>query len=109
MRTTFRNSAVFEKENAVAEACGSKPVRDKNRSCIFCEIVIFLIDLIFRNRIERTRRFIKNNNGGFFIERTGKRKLLLFTTGKIHSIFVQRAPEFGFYAARQTVYLLRKP
>ena len=27
----------------------------------------------------------------------------------IHGILVQRAPEFGFYAARQTVYLLRKP
>ena len=89
MRTAFCNDTVFKKENAVAETCGSKPMRDKNRSCIICEIVIFLIDLIFRNRIECACRFVENNDGSLFIKRTGKRQLLLFTARKIHGILVQ--------------------
>ena len=74
------NLASVQKQNAVAELCACKPVRDEHGSLLRCHLIVFLVDLAFGNRVKGACRFVKNQHWTILVHCLCQKELLGFST-----------------------------
>ena len=67
MGALFRNLPIPQKNNPVAELGRAEPVGNKNTGFSFGQLVIFLVDFPLRQRIQRRRRLVQNENGAVLL------------------------------------------
>lgn len=98
VRTIFRYFSVAKNRNMVAELAGRKAVRDIDRGLSADQRMELAVNLIFRNRVKRCRRLVKDDNRCVFIERSGDRKLLLLAARRLNSLFIKGLKQHRIHA-----------
>lgn len=81
MSPSLDNPAVVKDCNGVAEAAGSKAMRDIYRCFFSYNLIEPGIYLIFRDRVECGGGFVQYDEGGVLIKCAGKCNFLCFTAG----------------------------
>src|SRR4051794_23447867 len=102
MSALLGNSSAFEHNNSVSHSDGRKSVRNEQGHFSLCQLSESLEHLVFRTRIECSRRFIQNQELGVPKVCTRKCKLLPFAARKIHTAFKSSAEQL-VVSARQTL------
>ena len=109
MTALLQNTSVFHEKDPVTEPGAGQPVRNKQRCSPLRHTHIFLINLLLCQRIQRSRRFIQNQQRRLLIKSPGHPKLLLLSTGKPDCIFLYPFPKRGIFFIRKIFYLFPQP
>ena len=70
MGTLLGDAAVCYKEDAVTEAGGRQSVGDEHGGLTRRHIAVLLVNIVFRNGIQRRRRLVQNEDGPVLIKRS---------------------------------------
>ena len=84
----LRDPSAVEHRDAIAEAAGGKPVRDKHAGLLADELVEFGVDFKLGDGIERGGRLVQHDDGRVFIQRARNGDLLLFPAGEVPAVLV---------------------
>ena len=106
MCALFRDPAVLQQNDPVAETGAGKAVRNEEGSHTLRHFVVFPVNIIFRDRIKGRRRFIQDQHSTAFIKRLGKHRLLLLPSRQLRGVFSGRPLQAGIRSRRQASYLL---
>ena len=100
MSSLLNDSTLVDDEDIVRLADRRKAVSDHEIRSALHKVVHGLLNLSFGSRVERARRFVKNENFRVGENRSRNRQKLFLPGGKVRAVLVEN----GFEAVRKSVH-----
>ena len=86
MRAFFYDFSILQKENAMAEPGGGQPVGDEQRGLPRRHVLVLLIDVVFRQRVEGGGGFVQQQDRAVLVQRPRQHQPLGLAAGEQHAV-----------------------